>query len=304
MFDFEEFGRFVRTLRKRERITQEELAQQLNDLVESDESEGEINKDHISRIERGAIGIIALQKYIEVLAQCLHLTEAEKSVFYAKANIIYKSPDEEELGQATRKNIIRTEIERIFTHIRYPCFARTRLWDILAFNSYLCEIFGYDAATRERLQQAPLKSNLLRILFDKQFNNATYVGGEVKWRENAMRSLRAFRRESFRFVGTPRYKEIMDGMNKNRQFRAYWELSMDDGDTPSNKVARPEAQIYHSIGIIKFWSLRTAPKFLGDDIDISVYIPQDATEDIYRNLQDSISGVNQTYFFDDAFDTL
>lgn len=304
MFDFEEFGRFVRTLRKRERITQEELAEQLNEVVDRDDNEGDINKDHISRIERGAIGIIALEKYIDVLAQCLHLSEAEKTVFYAKANIIYKSPVKETLSHTKYRDIVRQEIERIFTNIRYPCFARTRLWDILAFNTYLCEIFGYDEETRKRLQQPPLKSNLLRILFDKQFNNAQYVGGDVKWRENAMRSLKAFRRESFRFVGTPRYNEIMDGMNKNRQFRAYWELSMDDDDTPSNKVARPEAQIYHPIGIIKFWSLRTAPKFLGDDIDISVYVPLDATEDIYQDLQKSIAGVNQTYFFDDAFDTL
>lgn len=303
MFDFEEFGRFVRTLRKRERVTQEELATQVNDILQYEDDETEINKDHISRIERGAIGIIALQKYIEVLAQCLHLSEAEKAVFYAKANIIYKSPEKETLSLINHKNIIRTEIERIFTNIRYPCFARTRLWDILAFNSYLCEVFGYDEATREQLQKPPLKSNLLKILFDKQFKNAQYVGGEVKWRENAMRSLKAFRRESFRFVGTPRYKEIMDGMNKNRQFRAYWELSMDD-DTPSTKIARPEAQVYHPIGIIKFWSLRTAPKFLGNNIDISVYIPQDATEDIYQDLQDSIHGMNKTYFFDEAFDSL
>ena len=304
MFDFEEFGKFLRTLRKRERITQEELAEQLNQVVTSDDDTDLINKDHISRIERGIIGIIALQKYIDPLAQCLRLTKAEKVVFYAKANIIYKDPQASILTQANRKTIIRDEIQRIFTHIRYPCFARTRLWDMLAFNTYLCEIFGYDQQKRDLLQKPPLKSNLLRILFDEKFNNAEYVGGESKWRENAMRSLRAFRRESFRFVGTTRYKEIMDEMNKNRRFRAYWELSMDDEDTPSTKVARPEAKIYNPLGIINFWSLRTAPKFLGDDIDISIYIPVDTTQDRYQQLQDNIAAPNQTYFFDDAFDSL
>jgi len=303
VFNFAEFGKFVRTLRKRERITQEELAEWLNEVVGGDEDGRAINKDHISRIERGAIGIIALQKYIHALAQCLRLTEAEKVVFFAKANIIYKGSEKEEVKQADRKNVIRHEIERIFTHVDYPCFARTRLWDILAFNSYLCEVFGYDEKMRKTLQKPPLKSNLLRILFDEQFNNADYVGGEVKWRENVMRSLKAFRRESFRFVGTPRYEEIMKEMNKNRRFRAYWELSMED-EMPSSKVARPEAQIYNPVGIINFWSLRTAPKFLGDDIDISIYVPVDTKQDIYQKIQSSIQGGNQTYFFDDAFQTL
>lgn len=303
MFNFEEFGKFVRTLRKRERITQEELAEWLSELVGGDENGKAINKDHVSRIERGAIGIIALQKYINALAECLRLTEPEKVVFFAKANIIYREPEKKELKRADRKNVIRHEIERIFTHVDYPCFARTRLWDILAFNSYLCAVFGYDEKMRKMLQKPPLKSNLLRILFDEQFNNADYVGGEVKWRENVMRSLKAFRRESFRFVGTPRYEEIMNEMNKNRRFRAYWELSMED-ETPSSKVARPEAQIYNPVGIINFWSLRTAPKFLGDDIDISIYVPVDTKQEIYQKVQLSIQGGNQTYFFDDAFQTL
>ena len=115
-----------------------------------------------------------------------------------------------------------------------------------------------------------------------------------------MRSLKAFRRESFRFVGTPRYEEIMNAMNKNRRFRAYWELSMDD-EIPVAIVARPEAQIYNPSGIIKFWSLRTAPKFLGDDIDISIYVPLDSQQEIYQQVQSSIQGANHTYFFDDAF---
>ena len=304
MFNFEEFGKFVRTLRKRERITQEELATWLNETGH-DENGELINKDHISRIERGKIGIVALEKYIDALAQCLRLTEPEKVVFFAKANIIYTGAgsEKEDIKQTERIKVIRHEIERIFTHIRYPCFARTRLWDILAFNSYLCEIFGYDETKRKILQKPPLKSNLLRILFDEQFENADYVGGDVKWRENAMRSLKAFRRESFRFVGTPRYEEIMHEMNKNRRFRAYWELSMDD-ETPAARVARPEAQIYNPAGIIKFWSLRTAPKFLGDDIDISIYVPLDTKQEIYQKVQSSIQGGNQTYFFEDAFQTL
>lgn len=303
MFDFVEFGEFVRTLRKRERITQEELAEHLNHAVD-DAAVGSINKDHISRIERGKVGIVALQKYIEALAACFRLTEAEKNVFYAKANIIYKGSSKETPTQDNRHNIIRKEIERIFTHIRYPCFARTRLWDILAFNTYLCEVFGYDDEKRKILQTPPLQSNLLRILFDDRFHNADYIGGDVKWRENAMRSLRAFRRESFRFVGTPRYNVIMNEMNKNRRFRAYWELSMDDDEASSAKVARPEAQVYHPIGIINFWSLRTAPKFLGADIDISVYVPVDTKQDTYQKLQSTIQGGNQTYFFDEAFRTL
>ena len=124
MFNFEEFGKFVRTLRKRERITQEELAGWLNDAIGDEENGSEINKDHISRIERGKIGIVALEKYINALAQCLRLTEPEKVVFFAKANIIYTRTgfEEKTIKQTERIKVIRHEIERIFTHIRLSLF--------------------------------------------------------------------------------------------------------------------------------------------------------------------------------------
>jgi transcriptional regulator with XRE-family HTH domain len=246
----------------------------------------------IQRTEKGEV--VNLRPYLDPLAEAFGLTEAQKIEFYADAGYVYRveaTPD-------------REQIRALFQGVQYPASARTPLWDFIAFNSYHYALWGYTTEKMQRLDGGDFGPNLLRVLFDPVFEHKLYIGGEARWEADVQRSVQAFRFQSICYVDTNRYHQITEELQKYHPafyFYHQWhppqDESLDNQERGDWEPVNPIAKVHHpKFGKMEFLSLRTPKKYLGSQVDISIYVPLASSEESYQLLRESID-VNEVYEF-------
>jgi PAS domain-containing protein len=219
-----------------------------------------------------------LRPYIELIARAFILQEGEKEGLYNLAGQTYISQHKPDL-EALRS---------VFEKVPYPVFVRDRVWNILALNSHLRELFGYTPEKIARMKEGKLGANLLRVLFDEEFENAKYV---LDWRSNVERAVRHFRVESSPYAHTKRYKMIIDQMQSQfPEFRRLWTLTE---PIMSQEISKPVPPIAKVIlqpegEIIEFLSLRTSSRWLGTSAEVSIYVPVEESLVTYQKLVDRV----------------
>ena len=299
-----EFGGFVRSLRQlRLYVNEEEMKQWTQKYLaaRADEAARElgglpengaqhISTQHIARLEQGKIRDVS--RFLAPLARAFELNEGEKEYFYAIAGSVYQS----------ERPIDLDEIEGLFKEIEYPAFARTPLWDFVAFNAYNYVLWGYDDAKLKRLKKPPLGPNVLKVLFDPEFEGVTYKGGQDRWAADISRSIQAFRFESFRHVNSKRHQDIVAAMQQYVPFVTRWNASEPSLDHVNGQPTRPIAKVFHpDYGELEFLSLRTPTKYMGSRVDLSIYVPVTSSVEKYQELQADVKknkSLKPVYQFD------
>lgn len=268
---YKKFGQFVQELRQMrrdesdEKWTRKYLCQQIKKHTNIDISENEIR-----RVESGQAKNI--KRYLAPLSAAFELNETEKEHFWAAAGFIYRN-------EVTPN---RNEIIELFKTIEFPAFARTPIWDFIAFNGFNSLLWGY-TPEKIALLRSGLGPNLLRVLFEPEFDSITYKGNESVWRKDIRRSIKAFCFESFRYVNTSRFKAIKTAMMRSADFRIYWETS----DPSHVETTRPIAHVEHpQYGLLEFLSLRTPVRYLGSNVDVSIYVPLASSLNNYEQLKE------------------
>lgn len=287
-----EFGQLVRTLREqrtffnqnqRERPwTQAELARQ-----------AKLTRKEIARVEQGKV--INLQRYLEPLAKALALSQTDKNEFYALAGYVYQ--DRLNIGWAEAADRIKSLFERL----EYPASARTRLWDFVAFNSSHYSLWGYTPEKMDILNNEKdlLGPNLLRIIFDARFEHHKYksLTPSEGWGHDFEQVLQTFRSSSLPYINTQRYRQIITGMQNYRSFTRSWALTQPLPEQNENPSISPIITVTHpKFQKIEFLSLRVPFKYLGCDLDISIYVPLSSSWNEYKLLRKSFKE-NQVYRF-------
>lgn len=206
------------------------------------------------------------QQYVEALANALLLTEYQKHHFYAVAGMIY---------QLEPSKITIEQIWGILEKLDCPAYARTALWDFIAFNDYHRLLWEYNDQTLEILrsrENGKIGANLLRVLFEEDFQSGLRVR---RVNDRVKRAIKVFRGESFRFISNPRYKEIIRYFENNLKFQQAWRLSEDDDDSELDmSLDRTLISINHpNYGLLEFVSTRIPERYIGNFVTLSVYHP-------------------------------
>lgn len=288
-----EFGEFIAALRRQRTFfdqqgllrqwTQAELACRAN-----------LSTRQISKIEQGEV--VDLRRMLDPLAQAFQLNESEKAELYTIAGFVYPNPH-----KPLTHN--RPSLELFLRQFPYPMTARTILGDFVAFNAYNQTLYGYTPEKIYHLNAGELGPNLLRVLFDPEFDYMTYIGGESKWRKDVRLSLQFFRVRTFRYIATVRYRQIIHEMKRFPAFDRLWDLSSNDPEFepghPEGIPTRPFISIHHpEFGLLEFMPLRVPPRHFGPLLEVIVLVPITAREDNYHRLRASIQQ-NRLHFFDE-----
>ena len=245
-----------------------------------------LSERQVRRIEQGEV--VNLYPLLEGLADAFGLTELERSQFYAQAGYAYAPA-------LSRPDI--DLLENLLNQISYPAYIRTPLWDFLAFNRYSARLWGYDdAATLALFDEEPLGANMLRTIFDPRFDHKRYKGGEANWYQDAQRCILGFRTMSFQYGHTRRYRQILDGLKAYPEFERHWLLTErmpNDVFSPSS----PTLGVFHPIyGRMDFMSTRVPARYIGGELEVTIYVPFSSSQDQYRQLQEDIKE-NRVYRF-------
>jgi hypothetical protein len=153
-------------------------------------------------------------------------------------------------------------------------------------------LWNYTSENLIALDSGDLGPNLLRVFFDPQFGFRELMGSETQWHRTMRRNIQSFRQVSFPYVITNRYRHILRIMQQRyRDFSILWDLS------ERNEQTLPFTTIHHSeFGSISVMSLRVSPRFLGQDVFISAYIPLRPDDTHYDRLYASVAQ-NRVFFF-------
>jgi hypothetical protein len=281
-----EFGEYVRTLREQRTFTDSSRrTRQWTRAKLAQESNGLLTEVVIRNIEQGKVA--NLKNHLKSLALALNLTENAKEELYARAGYVYTKN-----GTKWDESFIKA----LFEQLHHAASIRTPLWDFVAFNSYHAELWGHTPQTINALNTERIGPNLLRVMFDPLFQHKSKVfGNEIQIREDLLRGLYAFRVSSMPYVTTHRYKTIIEGMQRYPEFQYYWAASEGLTDIPNS--LRPLSKIQHAtLGIIEFMSLRIPEKYLGNSMEVSVYVPMASSESAYQQIRDKMK-LNHVYFF-------
>ncbi|MCQ3933036.1 MAG: hypothetical protein DPW16_21510 [Chloroflexi bacterium] len=288
-----EFGLFISALRHQRTFfdeqgvlrqwTQAELARRAN-----------LSTRQVSKIEQG--DVIDLRRLLDSLAAAFQLNESEIAEFYTIAGFVYPNTQKPHTHN-------RAALELFLRQFPYPMTARSILGDYVAFNSYNQTLYGYTPEKLRHLNEGELGPNLLRVLFDPEFDYMTYIGGESKWRRDVRLSLQFFRARTFRYIATARYRQIIQAMKHFAAFDRLWDLSSNDPQielsNPDGTPTRPFTSIHHpEFGLLEFMPLRVPPRHFGPLLELIVLVPIAVREENYQRLRASIQQ-NKLYFFDE-----
>lgn len=290
------FGQLVRAMRKersyvdengrKKSWTQEMLAQHtLPGRAFSNAATRGLTTRQIRDIEDGTVRVLRPSIHIEPLARAFHLSEAQKIEFYAAAGFIY-------LAAATDNTATTFDPAVMTTFLRqlpYPVGVFTPLGDILAFNAYFRAVYGYSTEALRALREDDIGANILRVYFEPIFHPKTVFGGARKWREQAERSVRAFRVLSLRYMTTKRYHQIVNYMQGFPEFVGFWELCEGDVLDEHNLMVSPFVQIYHpQWGELTFMKFNIPPLYLGHNLVIFGHFPIAESEPRYQTFKVSV----------------
>ncbi len=254
-----EFGKFVRQLREHRMTYWHSWSRKfLADKSDLDEKQ-------IGRIENGEVA--DLKRFLEPLAKALDLSELQKAEFYARAGYSY---------QLKFKQADLDFIVSLLGQIDLPASARTPLWDFVAFNEYHRVMWGYTDEAINILRDGELGSNLLRVYFDEEIRKHQSV---VRTSNELIRALSIFRTVSFPYVTSTRYEQIVRCMMETyptfgqlwREIEQHPNSNIEGYDIlnrlPTNKVEHKD------YGEVEFMALRVPQRYVGEGVDISVYVP-------------------------------
>ena len=238
-----------------------------------------LSERQIRRVETGEV--INLYPLLENLADAFGITDLERIEFYAQAGYTYAP-------EPTIPNL--SQLEQLLRQIDYPAYIRTPLWDFLAFNQFSAKLWGYDnPATLALFAENPLRANMLRTIFDPRFEHKAYKGGEANWYQDAQRSILGFRTNSFQHGHTERYHELLKGLKALPEFERHWLLSErmpNDIFAPSS----PTLAVFHPLyGKMEFMSTRIPARYIGGDIEATIYVPLSASQNRYQQLQQDVT---------------
>jgi transcriptional regulator with XRE-family HTH domain len=104
---------------------------------------------------------------------------------------------------------LRTLVE---SHQAAPAYISTSRFDLLAWNTYMHEMFHY------RRNSEPLQRNVIWRMFFDPTRRDTYVD----WHGTARRSVASFRSNYTRYRGEPAFEELLDELLKSPEFSEYW----------------------------------------------------------------------------------
>ena len=291
------FGTLVKILRRERRyinhknqnraLSREELAKLIKDNGGS-----ELTASQIRHIEEGNVVLLKPEAHVEPLANGLELSDAAKVGFYAEAGFVYEEGNIEPN---------RDQIEYFLTQLDYPVAVFSPLGDIIAFNTYYAEIYGYTGDTMAFLRQGKIGANILRVYFEPEFRPKEVFCGEVKWRQQAEWSVRAFRVLSLRHRVRERnrYSEILKYMMslKNSEFKIIWEISIDYERQDTDLLVDPVVSLKHStFGEISFMKLSIPQPYLGYNLIIFGHFPTHHSQNAYQRFHKTIQR-NEVHWF-------
>jgi transcriptional regulator with XRE-family HTH domain len=105
---------------------------------------------------------------------------------------------------------LRTLVE---SHVHAPAYIATPRLDLLVWNPFVTEIFGYHA------ESSPLERNILwRMFFDGE-RRALYVD----WEAAAGMTAGNFRSIYTRYRGDEYFEELLDAMLQSNDFKRFWD---------------------------------------------------------------------------------
>lgn len=192
-------------------------------------------------------------------------------------------------------------ISSILENSKYPTAILTPLGDIVAFNSYYYHFLGLSDKTFSLLKTGKLRSNILRIFFEEQFQQKAYLGGDQLWQEQAEFALQLLRSNSQKYSSTARYKEIIELLSTNRDFVELLNKPFEA------LIGRQQSQLFHGLhqvtihhqdyGPITFLKLRALPQLVDPDMLVFYHPPVATSHGQYQNLQNSVKK-NRIFFFE------
>ncbi len=285
-----DFGRLVQSFRDERRMagnghhwTREYLAQQTT------ANGHHLSVHQIRDIEKGNVALLRPELHIEPLATAFGLQGAAKAEFYAAAGYICQD-DELPLDQGI--------IEQFLTQLAYPIAVFTPLGDIIAFNSYYAELYGYTGEALDALRYAEgIHANILRVYFEPVFRPLEVFCGKHKWREQAERGVRAFRVLSIRYVATRRYRQILEYMKSCLQFVRIWEICNNFEREGENLLVNPNVTLKHpDFPEMSFMKLHMPQPYLGSNNIVFGHLPICGSELVFQQFRETITD-NRVYFF-------
>lgn len=289
----ESFGNLVKSLRMQrmyidedgypQQWTQEVLAQRAN-----------LSIRQVSTLEQGKVS--NLYPYLGELANAFNLTAMEKVSFYAEAGYIYRV--EETLADPA-------SLGEYFSQIPFPAAVRTPLWDFVAINRFHREVWNFTDEILDKLRNSKMGANLLWYLFAPEFQEHRIVPDVDDWRASIIWS---FRRSSFRYITTRRYRTLVNNLKLIPEFDRKWsQVEEEDHASPVRK--RSPINTIHNphYGRIEMMNLRLPQRYYGEDLDIVVYVPIAQSEETFREILNALRqqdvSENTPTFFQNAVDT-
>ncbi|MEQ8672773.1 MAG: hypothetical protein RLP44_11880 [Aggregatilineales bacterium] len=276
------FGELVKYLRKRMRDYDEDQTWTQKNLAQR----ARMSEGTLKSIENGSHSNIG--PYVKLLADALQLSEFQKHHFYAVAGLIYP---------LQHSKVTQNDIVNILAKLDCPAYARTALWDFIAFNDYHRQLWGYDDQMLSLLRKGDLGPNLLRVLFEDDFQNNLKVR---RVEDKPKRAMKIFRGESFQYVATERYKRILSYFKntKNTKFQDAWRQSeQEDDEDLALSLDRTFVTIDHpKYGRLNFFSAKVPERYVSGFVTVAVYHPLTSSSSGWQEFCQNIK-VSQVHRF-------
>src|SRR5512138_2705492 len=213
-----DFGELLAALRQDLSWTQAELAEYAN-----------IDDAVISQIERG------VKKYFEpellfCLANALQLTSLERREFILAASGLDQKQLVRQPAAGMTSDVFDAQkiLERMINltgEIRVPAFLTDVYNDVIAANYMMVAFYNVPSSMIETASKIPGGFNTTRLNFSRDLLSRTQVTDN--WENYAIKSMRSFRENSFRYRGTPYFKYLMKVFRNPAEypfFDRYWKL--------------------------------------------------------------------------------
>ncbi len=208
------FGRLVKFMRKRNGWTQKDLVEQIGDANDIPL----IPLRTLGDIERGEKAVL---DYVTVtrLADGFNLEGMLREEFFAFAGLNINATSLHDITPVEEESIYQ-----FYQNTFFPAYCHDSLLNLHSVNSYLFVLFGIDLADFKRELFSAAGPNMLRIIFDPQFDMRTlWLKGE-QWRPYVETNVYLFRVLSKRHIGTQAYIRLLRELRELPEFIDVWHV--------------------------------------------------------------------------------